>query len=88
MYSIDCLLVYESGSKYHLSGGPILKALNGDLEIVGLHRGGFDGDYCCGTQFKEILKSISGKDYKPSTYVRIYVVLQYKHEYCILSIKL
>jgi len=36
----DCLLVYQSGSTGTTSGGPVVKAVDGKYEVVGLHRGG------------------------------------------------
>ena len=54
-------LLYESETTHGSSGGPILKATKGGLEIVGLHRGGYEGHYNYGSKFTEILLSLSGK---------------------------
>jgi len=48
------------------SGGPVLNAVDGKFEVVGLHRGGFNAGHCCGTKFSDILQNISGKVYKAS----------------------
>jgi len=65
------LLIYECGSRWDTSGGPILKAVDGKFEAVGLHRGGFDARRNCGTIFSDILKNISGKAYNTRTFVNL-----------------
>ena len=57
---IEYLLLYASETARGSSGGPILKATKGRLEIVGLHRGGCQ-HYNYGSKFSEILLSISEK---------------------------
>ena len=57
----EYLLLYECETAHGSSGGPILKATKGRLEIVGLHRGGCEDHYNYGSKFSEILLSISGK---------------------------
>ena len=55
----EYLLLYTSETACGSSGGPILKATKGGLEIVGLHRGGHEDHYNYGSKFSEILLSIS-----------------------------
>jgi len=57
----EYFLLYECETAQGSSGGPILKATKDGLEIVGLHRGGYEDHYNYGSKFTEILLSISGK---------------------------
>jgi len=52
-------LVYEAGKSSSICGGLVLKAVEGKFVPVGLHRGGLNGDYSCGTKISDIL---SGKN--------------------------
>ena len=47
----------------------MVKAVDGNFEVVGLHRGKFDKGFNCGTTFKDITKCISGKVYNAGIYV-------------------
>ncbi|XP_065891776.1 uncharacterized protein [Dysidea avara] len=58
-----CLLIYKCGLRQSTSGGLVVKAVDGNFEVVGLHRGKFDKGFNCGTTFKDITKCISGKVY-------------------------
>ena len=62
----DCLLVYQSGSTGTTSGGPVVKAVDGKYEVIGLHRGGLTIRYNCATKFSDILLQMSGKNCKGS----------------------
>jgi len=59
-------MIYKSGSKSYSSSGPVLKAVDGNYSVVGLHRGGFYNKYNCATKIADMVKSIAGKDYKAS----------------------
>ncbi|XP_065891738.1 uncharacterized protein [Dysidea avara] len=63
-----CLLIYECGSSWTTSDGVVVKAVDGNFEVVGLHRGKLDVMFNCGTILKDILKSISGKVYNAGTH--------------------
>ena len=67
MYA-GCLLIYECGSSWTTSDGVVVKAVDGNFEVVGLHRGKLDVMFNCGTILKDILKSISGKVYNAGTH--------------------
>jgi len=65
--TVHCLLIYASGSKSYMSSGPILKAIDGNYLVVGLHCGGIDQDTNNrGTKFSNILQNIAGKNYSTS----------------------
>ena len=71
-------MVYRGATDAGSSGGPILKVVNNDLVIVGLHRGGRQDKkgakgYNYGTCFSDIITSIQ-KDWHPTgiaTYIHI-----------------
>ena len=72
-------MVYRCGTDPGSSGGPILKVVNKDLVIVGLHRGGLEDNwdtkgsrgYNYGTHFSDIIESIQ-EDWCP-TGIRSYI---------------
>jgi len=66
MYT-ESLLIYSSETAGGSSGGPILKAVDGKLKIVGIHRGGLEGQFNVGSKLDDILQSISGRQYEIST---------------------
>ena len=54
----EYLLLYICQTEGGSSGGPIMKATHGRLEIVGLHRGGCYYGYNFGSKFKAILDNV------------------------------
>jgi len=61
-------MVYECGLRRKALGGLVLKAVYGNFEVAGLHRGKLTKDSNCGTALKDIIKSISGKQYSEGMY--------------------
>ena len=74
------MLIYRSGTDPGSSGGPILKLVNGDFVIVGLHRGGYrdnwDGNdakgFNYGTLFSDIITSIEENWQPRGSYIYTY----------------
>ena len=61
LHCIEYLLLYSSQTAGGSSGCPILKATDGELLIVGLHRGGQENQYNFGTNFRYIIDYIEMK---------------------------
>ena len=80
-------MVYESETEHGSSGSPILKEVDGRLELVGLHRAGQEQlhqennepkpIFNIGSLFSEILHDLNNKKLQPSKQTVSYKTISY-----------